>query len=137
MKKILTTLSILTATGLLNAPVHAQTMMHAGTFHTLGAPTTGSASATEKSGKVTIALSNLKTEPGPGLQVWLYAGKAPVKGATDASIVAVKHVKVGDLKTFKGNFSFTAPAGTKISDFKSVVLYCATVKTAFAAADLK
>jgi Electron transfer DM13 len=136
MNKILTTLSILTA-ALFTAPASAQTMMHAGTFHSLGAPTTGSAAATENSGNVTVQLSNLKTEPGPGLQVWLYAAAAPVKGATDASIVAVKHVKVGDLKTFKGNFSFTAPAGTKISDFKSVVLYCATVKTAFAAADLK
>lgn len=137
MKKILSTLSLLSAAALFAAPVQAQTMMHTGPFHVLGAPTTGSASATEKSGKVTITLSHLKTEPGPGLQVWLYADKAPVKGATDASIVAVKHIKVGDLKTFKGNFSFTAPAGTKISDFKSVVLYCATVKTAFAAADLK
>lgn len=139
MNKILTTLSLLTALTLSVAPVHAQTMTmtHTGSFHALGAPTSGSASVTEKSGKVILTLSNLKTEPGPGLQVWLYAGNAPVKGATDMSIVDVKHVKVGDLKTFTGNFSFTAPAGTKISDFKSVVLYCATVKTAFAAANLK
>ncbi|MFB9991639.1 DM13 domain-containing protein [Deinococcus oregonensis] len=138
MNKILTTLSLLTTAALLSTPAQAQTMMmHAGSFHALGAPTSGSISATQQGGKVTVKISNLKTEPGPGLQVWLYAAAAPKKGASDASIAAVKHVKVGDLKMFKGNFSFTAPAGTKLSDFKSVVLYCDNVKTAFAAADLK
>ena len=115
----------------------AQTMMHSGALHALGAPTTGNVSVTEAGGKVTVKLSNLKTQPGPGLEVWLYQAAAPAKGAKDAAIVAVKHVKVGELKTFSGNFSFTAPAGTKISDFKSVVLYCAVVKTAFTAGDVK
>ena len=113
------------------------TMLHSGALHSLEAPTSGNVSVEEKAGKVTVKLSNLKTEAGPGLEVWLYAAAAPAKGATDASIMAVKYLKVGDLKTFRGNFSFTAPAGTKIADFKSVVLWCATVKTAFAAGDLK
>jgi len=119
------------------ASASAQTMLHSGALHALGAPTTGNVSVTEVGGKVTVKLSNLKTQPGPGLEVWLYQAAAPAKSAKDAAIVAVKHIKVGELKKFAGNFSFTAPAGTKISDFKSVVLYCAVVKTAFAAGNVK
>ena len=133
MNKLLIALS---TAALFAAPAAAQ-MMHSGALHSLGAPTTGTVTAEEKAGKLTVKLSNLKTEPGPGLQVWLYAAAAPKKGAKDADIVAVKHIKVGDLKTFKGNFSFTAPAGTKLSDYKAVLLYCNNVKTTFAAGDLK
>lgn len=129
----------LTAAALFAVPATAQStmMMHAGTFHALGAPTTGMASASEAGGKVTVKLTGLKTEPGPGLQVWLYAAAAPGKGAMDTDTAKGKYVKVGELKTFSGNFSFTAPPGTKLANYKSVVLWCATVKTAFAAADLK
>lgn len=128
----------LTAAALFTIPAAAQsTMMHAGAFHALGAPTTGMASASEAGGKVTVKLTGLKTEPGPGLQVWLYAGAAPAQGSSDTDTAKGKYVKVGELKTFNGNFSFTAPAGTKLANYRSVVLWCATVKTAFAAADLK
>lgn len=130
-----TLIALFSATLLTSAS--AQTMMHSGALHALGAPTTGNVSVVEAGGKVTVKLSNLKTQPGPGLEVWLYQAAAPAKDAKDATIVAVKHIKVGELKKFSGNFSFTAPAGTKISDFKSVVLYCAVVKTAFAAGDVK
>ncbi|WP_425144999.1 DM13 domain-containing protein [Deinococcus sp.] len=136
MKKMLSVLTALSAAALF-VPAQAQTMMHAGSFHALGAPTTGQASVKSEAGKVTVTLSGLKTEPGPGLQVWLYAGAAPAKGSKDSEIAKGKYVKVGELKKFSGNVSFTAPAGTKASDYKSVVLWCADVKTAFAAADLK
>ena len=137
MKKLLLSLTALSAAALFTAPASAQTMMlHAGSFHALGAPTSGKASLSEAGGKLTLKLSSLKTEPGPGLQVWLYQAAAPLKGTKDADIAKGKYVKVGELKKFSGNFSFTAPAGTKLGDYKSVVLWCADVKTAFAAADL-
>ena len=106
-------------------------------FHALGAPTTGTASIRESGGKATLHLGNFKTEVGPDLQVWLYAAAAPQKGAADATIAKGKYVNVGQLKKFSGDFSFALPAGTKINDFKSVVIWCASVMTAFGAADLK
>ncbi|ULH17238.1 DM13 domain-containing protein (plasmid) [Deinococcus sp. KNUC1210] len=139
MNTILKSLTVLsTAAALFAAPASAQTMMmHAGAFHALGAPTSGTAALSEAGGKVTLKLSALKTEPGPGLQVWLYQAAAPVKGTSDATIAQGKYVKVGELKKFSGTFTFAAPAGTKLNTYKSVVLWCADVKTAFAAADLK
>lgn len=116
----------------------AQTMMsHSGAFHTLAAPTTGTAVLHESGGQATLELRNLKTEVGPGLQVWLYQGTAPMKGAKDANIARGKYVKLGELKKFSGNFTFKVPAGMKLSNYKSVVLWCDNVKTAFAAAPLR
>lgn len=118
-------------------PALAQKGGKTGEFHTLNAPTTGTATLSKEAGKSVLKLTNLKTEVGPGLQVWLYAADAPAKGAKDTDIAAAKHVVVGDLKTFTGDFSFALPAGTKASDYKSVVLWCENVKTSFAAAPLK
>lgn len=130
------TLKTLALTALLAAPaVFAQDAMmdHHGKFRALGAPTTGEARVTEQNGRVVVTLKNLKTEVGPDLQVWLYAGALPESGGT---LSGGKYVKVGVLKKFDGTFRFTAPAGVKANDFKSVVLWCEQVKTAFAAAEL-
>lgn len=117
------------------APALAQKGQKTGAFHTLNAPTTGTASLSKDG--TTLTLTGLKTEVGPGLQVWLYGPQAPAKGTKDTEIAAAKHLVVGDLKTFTGDFTFKVPAGTKAHDYKSVVLWCNNVKTSFAAAPLK
>ncbi len=136
MKTFLTTLTALTTAALLASSASAQTMSHSGAFHTLGAPTSGKASLVSSGGKTTLKLEGLKTEPGPGLQVWLYVGKSPAKGTSDATIVKGRYLKLGELKTFSGNFSFPVPLSAKLADYKSVVLWCGNVKTAFGSAPL-
>lgn len=108
-----------------------------GRLHTLNAPTTGTVRLVTTATGSTLQLLNLKTEAGPGLKVWLSEAAAPVKGAVDTEIAKGKYLNVGELKTFKGNFSFALPAGTDVSQYKSVILWCDTVKTSFGAADLK
>ncbi|PNY79739.1 DM13 domain-containing protein [Deinococcus koreensis] len=130
----LTILSALTLTSLATAAMPAVTP---GAFHALGAPTSGSARIVQKAGKATLELKNFKTEVGPDLQVWLYQAAAPRKGANDVQIAKGKYLKVGELKKFKGEFSFALPAGTRLTDYKSVVIWCQQVMTAFGAADLK
>lgn len=127
-------LTLLTAT---TAPALAQKGAKTGEFYALNAPTTGQATLAKEGGTYTVKLTGLKTEVGPGLQVWLYEGAAPAKGTKDTDIAAAKHVVVGELKTFTGDFSFPVPAGTKAGGYKSVVLWCNNVKTSFAAAPLK
>lgn len=108
-----------------------------GTFHALAAPTTGTAVIVQKGGQATLELRGLKTEPGPDLQVWLYQNAAPKKGAKDADIGKGRYMKVGELKKFNGNFSYPIAKGTNVTGYKSVVIWCDQVKTAFAAADLQ
>lgn len=115
----------------------AMTMTHSGKFHSLHAPTSGTATVRGDGMRATLTLSNFKTEVAPDLEVWLYRGEAPRKGAKDADIAKGKYLKVGMFKTsFQGTFRFDLPAGTKLSDYKSVVLWCDLVKTAFGAAPL-
>jgi len=108
-----------------------------GHFHTLNAPTTGTVRLVTGAKGSTLRLLNLKTEAGPGLKVWLSEDAAPVKGTADTEIAKGKYLEVGELKTFKGNFSFALPEGTDVGKYKSVILWCDTVKTSFGAADLK
>jgi len=108
-----------------------------GAFHALGAPTTGTAVIVQKGAQTTLELRGLKTEVGPDVQVWLYQNAAPKKGTKDADIAKGKYLKVGELKKFSGTLSYTLPAGTNVTQYKSVVIWCDLVKTAFGAADLK
>ena len=127
-------LTLLTAA---TAPVFAQKSEKTGEFHELNAPTTGTASLAKSGNTYTVKLTDLKTAVGPGLQVWLYEGAAPAKGVDDKAVAVGKHIVVGDLKTFSGDFSFAVPAGTKVAKYRSVVLWCESVKTSFAAAPLQ
>ena len=115
-------------------------MMHdaKGTFRSLGAPTTGRVTWTKSGATYVLKISNLKTEPAPDLQVWLYQGD--VKNAEDKIKVPGKYVNVGSLKTFGGDFTYTVSAsqlGKDMGKFNSVVLWCDQVATAFAIANLK
>jgi|GEM_PF-1485561 len=110
-----------------------------GTFVTLHAPTSGTVRIVTTAKGSELQIRNLKTEPGPGLKVWLVAAQAPAKGAAnaDAEIAKSKYLELGELKTFSGNFKFAIPAGTNLADYQSVVLWCGNVSTAFGAAALK
>jgi hypothetical protein len=119
-----------TPTGALQAMAH-------GAFHSLHAPTSGTARLVTANGRTVLRLQNLKTEVGPGLQVWLYEGAAPDKGAKDADIARGRYLKVGEFKDrFSGDFEFAVPAGADLARYKSVVLWCDLVDTAFGAASL-
>jgi hypothetical protein len=126
----LTLIAALTLTQVVAAPAKSA-------FHSLSAPTSGTVSVSTAGGQTTLTLKHLKTEVGPDLQVRLYKQAAPaVKGGQDKALAAAPYVKVGVLKTFSGDFSFRLPAGTRLNEYKSVVIWCDQVKTAFGAADL-
>ena len=115
-------------------------MMHGaqGTFRSLEAPTTGSVTWTKSGENYVLKISNLKTEPAPDLQVWLYQGD--VTKASKNVKAAGKYLTVGTLKKFGGDFTFTVAAkdlGKDMAKFNSVVLWCDSVATAFAVANLK
>ena len=112
----------------------AQTMMGMSSSHKLvsvGAPTTGTVEVSD----TTIKLKNYKTEAGPDLHVYLYADAVPAKTAKKLS---GKFIDLGKLPApFKGNTQFKIPAGTKLENFKSVIIWCDVAKVTFAGAALK
>ena len=81
-----------------------------------------------------VQLSDFKVTNGPDLEVWL------VKAANIRSSSDVKEsewVSLGQLKGNIGNQSYTVPAGTALSDFQSVVIWCEQFGVLFSPADLQ
>ncbi len=103
----------------------------------VGAPTTGTLEIVKTSdGNRVLNLKNIKTEAGPDLHVYLYAGSIPSKEAKN--IKNTKYVDLGKLAApFKGNYSYKIPANTKLEQFKSVIIWCDVASVTFAGAKLK
>lgn len=84
----------------------------------------------ELEGKRFIRFENVAIQNGPDLHVYLGRGSG---GAYDGS----KDLYLGVLKATNGTFTYDLPAGTKIEDYKSVVVWCRAFAVLFTWADLK
>ncbi len=105
-----------------------------GTFKSLDAPTTGSVRIAKAGAGYTLKLSDFKTEPAPDLHIWLFSG-VPTEAKGD--LKKQPYLDLGTLKTDAKTASVAIPAGTDLSKYKSVVLWCDQFSVAFAAAELK
>jgi hypothetical protein len=76
-------------------------------------------------GRTFLRLENLKTTNGPDLYVYLSTGK-------DASEI----VDLGRLKGNIGNQNYEIPAGTDLSKFNTVLIWCKAFSTLFGSAQL-
>jgi hypothetical protein len=76
-------------------------------------------------GRTFLRLENLKTTNGPDLYVYLSTGK-------DVSEI----VDLGKLKGNIGNQNYEIPAGTDLSKFNTVLIWCKAFSTLFGSAQL-
>ena len=73
-----------------------------------------------------LTFTNFKTDSGPKLLVYL---------STDNDATA--YVNLGDLKGVEGDFTYTIPAGTDLSKYKIVNIWCVDFLVSFGVAELK
>ena len=85
-------------------------------------------------GTYIVRLENFQTENGPKLEVYL--SKA-VKPNSSATVSSVGFINLGDLKSVNGSQNYAVPAGTDVSQFKSVVIWCTTFSVNFISAPLE
>jgi hypothetical protein len=87
-------------------------------------------------GSLVLRLENLATSSGPDVHVWLT--DAPVKPGKDGWAVFDdgKHLDAGSLKGNKGNQNYPLPAGTDLSAYTSVSIWCDRFDVSFGAAEL-
>ncbi|MEU4519328.1 DM13 domain-containing protein [Amycolatopsis sp. NPDC024027] len=87
-------------------------------------------------GSLVLRLENLATSSGPDVHVWLT--DAPVKPGKDGWDVFDdgKHLDAGMLKGNKGNQNYPLPAGTDLTAYTSVSLWCDRFDVSFGAAEL-
>ncbi|MFD3419630.1 DM13 domain-containing protein [Streptomyces decoyicus] len=79
-----------------------------------------------------LRLEDLKTSEGPDVRVYLSsrAADAAKAGLGDGAVA------LGKLKGNLGNQNYTVPAGTDLSKFRSVVIWCERFSVSFGAAGL-
>ncbi|MDT6986533.1 DM13 domain-containing protein [Streptomyces lusitanus] len=87
-------------------------------------------------GSHVVRLEDLDTSNGPDLRVWLT--DAPVKEGRAGWHVFDDgaYVSLGKLKGNKGSQNYTVPAGTDLSRYTSVTIWCDRFDVSFGAAEL-
>ena len=130
--------SIVLALGFL--PVHAQTgatVLETGEFHGKVHNTSGRATIyRDAGGKLVLRLTHFKTSNGPDVHVVLIAVK---DAADDANFLksGTQRVELGMLKGNEGDQNYDIPAGTDLSKFQTVSIYCERFNANFGAAPLR
>jgi len=87
-----------------------------------------------KGGGLGIKLKgNFKVRGGPDLRVWLSEASSP---ANARAVRAIGYVDLGKLKSSNGEQIYRLPASAKLSDAKSVVIWCRAFGVFFGSANL-
>jgi len=87
-------------------------------------------------GANTLRLTNFKTSDGPDVHVLLVA--APESEFSKNSFAkSVKYLELGKLKGTEGDQNYAIPAGTDLSKYKGVAIYCVRFSANFGAAPLE
>src|SRR5438270_5604877 len=114
----------------------AQTL-ETGKFHGKVHATSGRATVyQEVDGKLVLRLTNFKTSNGPDVHVILVAAKDAMD---DANFLKdnMETVELGKLKGNAGNQNYEIPAGTDLTRFRTVSIYCERFNANFGAAPLE
>lgn len=148
--------AVLAAAFALQAPAHAQDsmkqdrvkhdqMMHedmtktlfTGKFHGKVHKTEGRATVyQEADGKLVLRLTNFKTSNGPDVHVILVATKDAMD---DVNLVKdnTEKLELGKLKGNEGDQNYEIPAGTDLTKFRTVSIYCERFNANFGQAPLE
>jgi hypothetical protein len=128
--------TLLASTLVLSA--HAQNVgpIETGTFHGQLHSTTGRAAIYQQpDGKRTLRLTNFKTSNGPDVHVILIAAQDAQDNENFLN-GKVERVELGNLKGNEGDQNYNIPAGTDLSKFRTVSIYCERFNANFGAAPL-
>jgi Electron transfer DM13 len=111
--------------------------LYTGKFHGKVHSTEGRATIYQQSGgKLVLRLTNFKTSNGPDVHVILVA----IKDADDnANFLKsdTERIELGKLKGNEGDQNYEIPAGTDLSKFRTVSIYCERFNANFGAAPLE
>ena len=111
--------------------------LETGTFHGKVHQTSGRATIyQEENGKLVLRLTNFKTSNGPDVHVILVATK---DADDDANFLKsdTERVELGKLKGNEGDQNYEIPAGTDLTKFQTVSIYCERFNANFGAAPLE
>jgi len=111
--------------------------LYTGKFHGKVHPTEGRATVYQQAdGKLLLRLTGFKTSNGPDVHVILAATK---DASDDANFLKsnTERLELGKLKGNEGDQNYEVPAGTDLSKFTTVSIYCERFNANFGAAPLE
>ena len=112
-------------------------IVETGTFHGKVHNTSGRATIyREADGQLVLRLTNFKTSNGPDVHVILIAAKDAADNANFLKS-STPRVELGPLKGNEGDQNYDIPAGTDLSKYQTVSIYCERFNANFGAAPLK
>jgi hypothetical protein len=115
------------------APTAPQSVS-AGMFHGVAHETKGDATVYQlPDGKLTLRLTNFETSNGPDVRVYLVAAEDAKDNAT---VKNAGFVELGKLKGNQGDQNYDIPAGTDLTKYRAVTIWCARFGVNFATAPL-
>jgi Electron transfer DM13 len=106
--------------------VEGATLVKQGTLVGIGHTARGVASIYEVEGKFTVLLDPYESQNGPDLKIYL---------SKDAAATA--YLRLGNLKSTVGKQSYAVPAGTLVSEYHFVHVWCEKYTVVFAQAELE
>ena len=112
-------------------------VIETGTFHGKVHSTSGRATIYQGGdSKLILRLTNFKTSNGPDVHVILIAAK---DADDDANFLksSTKRVELGKIKGNEGDQNYEIPAGTDLTKFQTVSIYCERFNANFGAAPLE
>jgi hypothetical protein len=126
------------AIGLSTIAAMAQTgnVVETGTFHGAAHKTSGRATIYQSSDGDTLRLTHFATSNGPNLHVVLIAA-SDAEDNENFLDKKVERVELGQLKGNKGDQNYAIPAGTDLSKFKAVSIFCERFNANFGTAPLE
>ena len=107
-----------------------------GTFHGAAHKTSGRATIYSLNGNETLRLTHFKTSNGPDVHVVLIAA-SDAQDNENFLNKNVERVELGKLKGNEGDQDYAVPAGTDLSKFKAVSIYCERFNANFGTAPLE
>lgn len=115
-------------------PPPGGTLSYSGTFHPVAHSGSGTAEVFVNGASMELQLaSDFATQAGPKLEVWLVAADDPSDNAT---VLASSHISLGALKSTSGSQGYPIPAGTDLTQYRSVTVWCVAASVNFTTAPL-
>lgn len=113
-----------------NSPIELST----GNFRGIAHETKGMATVFQlPEGKKVLRLTNFETSNGPDVHVYLVGAN---DAADNAAVTNAGFIDLGSIKGNQGDQNYDLPAGTNLSKYRAVTIWCARFKVNFGTASL-
>jgi hypothetical protein len=136
LKKSIAGAFVFTVFGAVSLMAQDGNILATGTFHGAAHQTSGRATVYQTANGELLRITHFKTSNGPNVHVLLIAA-SDAKDDENFLNEKIERVDLGPLKGNEGDQNYAIPAGTDLSKYKTVSIFCERFNANFGAAPLQ